>query len=140
MVAINNPFDELQRKLDKAREDYQRLRELVKQGFISERLGEYSGYLLILNQLAYESEVYARFGDINRAGKSLADMKGYLDGVAGVLLARGKVQLTKIGGGLSIIQNPDFDNLEKYRELYDLAKQRCDNAVSKCEQILEAAA
>lgn len=140
MVTINNPFDELQRKLDQAKRNYERLQEFVKQGVISERLGEYASHLLVLNHLSDESEVYARLGDIEKAGHSLAQMKHQLDGVAGILLANGRMQTRKIGKGLSVIENPNFDNLSKYQALYDFARSRFDDAVTRCEEILEGRA
>ena len=140
MVAPINPIrEEMMPKLKKARLDGDRVDEIVAQGFIGRRFGEYTKQLIMLDFLADEAEVFVRYRDFDRSVNSLTQMKFKLDSVAGVLMADGELETEKVGN-LSVIKNPNFDNIQKYRELYDFAQQKYEDAVSKCEQMWETAA
>jgi hypothetical protein len=136
MVAINNPIDELQRRLETRRKASERITEIVTQGFISQRFGDYAQQLIILDHLADESETYARIGYQEKTMDSLLEMRFQLDNVAGVLMAAGKLETEKVGRGFCVIKNPNLDNMDKYRELFDFARHKYDDALNRCVQIL----
>jgi len=140
MVAINNPFDKLNKGFEERKKQYERLKEISETGFISRRLVEYAGSLLVLDHLADEAEFYAESFEVYYAEKSLSEMKGRLDYVAGLFLSGGTLETESIDQGLSIVKNPNFENIPKYQELYDFAKQRYDEAVTKCYKLMGAAA
>jgi len=140
MVAMNNPFNELLIRLENRKKAVERINEIVKQRFISERFGDYAKQLVLLDQSADAAETYAKIGDSDKAIGSLLEMKFGLDSVAGILMAAGKLETETMGNGLCVIKNPNFNNFEKYRELYDFAQQKYDDAVTKCSRILNGAA
>ena len=140
MVATVNPFDEVLGSWEQAQKGNQRLEELAKQGFISQRLKEYSIRLLLLNCLAEEAKVYAEASDYNEAVKSLVEMRKWLDNIGAILLANGRLETESIGNGLCAIKNPDLNNVKKYKELYDFAQAKYHESVETVEEILGAVA
>ena len=104
--------------------DYsKKIREIVKQGIVSERFGSYLEELCLINFTSIESTAFAQQSDIEHVGKSLADYVLSLNRIA------------------SIYFNPDF--LENgipdyYQSLYDLAKKRYKETVDDCVNILES--
>ncbi len=140
MVAPVNPIrEEMMPKLEKLTLEVNGVDELVKKGSMSGRFGEYTKQLLMLDFLTDEAEVFVRYGCVDDSIKSLTEMRFKLDSVAGILMADGELKTEK-KGKFSIIKNPNLDNIEKYRGLYDFAQQKYEDAVRRCEQILEAAA
>ncbi len=109
-------------KLNNIRDCSNRIDEIVKQGKISERLGEYAKELAIIDFVSEESVALADQNDIYSTGKSLADGRLRLDRIASLYF---DTKFLKEG-------IPNY-----YLSLLDLARERYNKAVSKCEEILE---
>lgn len=141
MVAPVNPIREkMMPKLEQLKLDDGRVDELVKKRYMSKRFGDYTRQLLMLDFLAHESEVLARYGCVQKSIKSLTEMKFKLDSVAGILIADGELETDTESDGLRVIKNPNFDNVGRYKGLYDFAQQKYEDAVNRVSSILEAAA
>ena len=141
MVAPMNPISEIMRgKVDEAQRYVNRLVELENEGIITPRVKKYAEQLIILNFLGDEAEVFAKHGIHNRAMGSLTEMRGGLDGVAGVLMTNDETKIKNIGGGLLLIEDMCMENVGKYKPLYDVARGVYDAAVEKVKSIMEEAA
>jgi len=140
MVSSVNPFSDVTRRWKQAQKDNARLEEIARQGFISQRLKDYSVRLLLMNCLAEEAKTYAETSDYDEAVKSLVEMRHWLDCVDAILLANGRLETEPIGNGLCAIKNPDLNNVKKYQVLYDFAQDVYNEAIENVESILGAVA
>ena len=113
----------------------ERVKVLVNEGHISQRLGDYAQHLVVLDQLSDEVKTYSSINDMDRVIGSLTAMKQKLDDIGAVLLADGKIE-SKDVSGIPCLANPNFKNIEKYKELYDFAQKKYDDAVIKYEQLI----
>lgn len=116
--ATENPRSELEGKIQETNREIERINERSRQGFISQRLGEYSKCLVIIDYLATEAETYAKFRCVDNADHTLSIMKHWLDCVATEVLK----------------------DRDEHQELYNFAKQRYDDTLTKCSQLLGLAA
>jgi len=139
MVSSVNTFDELIMRAKMKNRQVRRVDELVSQGYISKRLGSYAQHLLVLDHLSDEARTYSSLGRVNKTIESLTEMKIKLHSVGALLLADGEIKSEEVDG-IKYLANPNFDNIEKYRELYDIAQKKYDDSLSECEIILEGAA
>lgn len=100
-----------------------RINYIAKRKFISKRLGNYLEELCLINFTSIESVAFAQKGDIERAGKSLADCVLRLNRIASIYF------------NPSFLKNgiPDY-----YQSLFDLAKERYKESVDNCVKILES--
>ncbi len=120
----NNEINHLMiRELNNLMDYSNKINNLAKKVFISERLGKYLEELCIINFISIESAVFAQQKDIEHTGKSLAD---------------GILSLNRIA---SLYFNPDFLTKgipDYYQSLFDLAKERYKENLDKYEKILES--
>ena len=117
MVATNNPFDELERKLENGKRNMLRINEIVGQGFISERFGEYAKYLIVLNHLSDQVEAFAIYGYQYSAQRSLSNAESSKN-TAICLYTQSYLEKFK-------------EIPEHYKELVNLAGARYDEAVNQ---------
>ena len=118
-------------KLEGIEHKNRKINKLVQGGFMSHRLGRYAGLLAMIDFETEEAEMYARYKDIKNVGKNLAEVKKMIDVIANLYLQP------------LFERNPEAffrGDLGEYKELINLAKNRYEQSIRKCEQILEAAA
>jgi len=132
MAKMNTPSEQLAESLMERRKEYECTKQLVKEGVITRRLGDYMEHLLILDLLKEEVEVYLQFGEFEKARRSLYQMECRLDGVSAVLLSRGKLETERING-ITAVKNIDLSNMARTKELYDLAKERYNQTLINLE-------
>jgi len=134
MIAPVNPFGELKDKLDIMGINVKRLKQIEIKGYINSRLKNYCENLLMLNHSADEMRFYANLRDGQRLIQSGLDMTGLLNGIGAVLLAREDIEV-EVVQGIKVLKNPNLDNVDKYKPLFDFAQGIYDNAVNQCEPI-----
>ena len=123
-MKMNNELSNLMtRELNNLRDYSNRINNIVKQKFISKRLGSYLEELCLINFTSIESAAFAQQGDIERVGKSLADGILSLDRIASIYF------------NSSFLKNviPDY-----YQSLFDLAKERYKEFLVKSVKMLES--
>lgn len=138
MVKINNPRAILKEKLLTMKEQDTKIQEFVRDGTLTQRLGDYIGQLMIIDYFTEELEVYTQLEDLNNAQRSLYQIRCQLDCVAAVLLADGPLDTERIGG-LIAVKNIDLENKDKTKELYNLAKERYNQALIKFTEAVKQA-
>ena len=115
-----------------------KIQEFVRDGTLTQRLGDYIGQLMIIDYFTEELEVYTQLEDLNNAQRSLYQIRCQLDCVAAVLLADGPLDTERIGG-LIAVKNIDLENKDKTKELYNLAKERYNQALIKFTEAVKQA-
>lgn len=125
MIMITDTNNEIRDKFKELELDLEKIDDLVKNNYISKNLGEYAKRLAVLDFSILEAFYYAENGNCQRTVESLAEAKIYcLEAIAGILF-----EFKYLKGSVHTI--PDY-----YRRLFDIAKQRYDEAVNKLESIL----
>jgi len=118
MIAIRDPVENLKNNFKKLKEDGKIIDELVNKKVISMNLGVYIKYLSFLDYLILRSSEAITFGDYKEAHRALSSAK-YTT--------------------LVDIEDLFADKLDKgsCNELYNIAKQRCDNAFNELNKYLK---
>jgi hypothetical protein len=120
----------LREKIEETKKNCQIIDEVVTQGVITKRFGEYCKEMTTLEFLSEEAGIFSEIGNYDETIQSLTDMKIRIDAAI-------EPYLTDYLNTIALLRVPThLQETNPYQELYDFAKAKYETAVQKCEQRL----